>query len=63
MELFDELEKECNPSYHLEIVRKGYISKIMPEYHQEIEICDKLRECLLMEEGESYCVFSETQRK
>lgn len=36
---------------------------MMPEYHEEIEICDKLRECLLMEESETFCVFNETQRK
>lgn len=48
---------------HLEIVRKGYISKMMPEYHEEIEICDKLRECLLMEVSDSYCIFNEAQRK
>lgn len=39
-------------------MRKGYISKMMPEYHEEIEICDKLRECLLMEESETYCLFN-----
>ena len=43
---------------HAEIVRKGYISKMMPEYHEEIEICDKLRECLLIEESETFCVFN-----
>jgi hypothetical protein len=31
---------------------------MMPEYHEEIEICDKLRECLLMEESETYCLFN-----
>jgi hypothetical protein len=35
----------------------------MSEYYEEIEICDKVRECLLMEESENYCVYNETQRK
>jgi hypothetical protein len=35
----------------------------MSDYYEEIEICDKLRECLLLEESETYCVFNDIQRK
>lgn len=50
-------------SGNLEIVRKGYISKMMSDYYEDIEIGDRLRECLLLEESENYCIFSEAQRK
>lgn len=63
LEVFDELEKERIGWCYLEIVKKGYISKIMSDYYEEIEICDKLRECLLLEESETYCVFNDIQRK
>ena len=43
-------------------MRKGYISKMMPDYYEEIEICDKLRECLVVEDSEGFCVFNEAQR-
>ena len=35
----------------------------MSEYFEGIEVCDKIRECLLLEESESYCVYNEDQRK
>ena len=35
----------------------------MPDWHEEIEIVDKLRECLLIEESENYCIFNEAQRR
>ncbi len=35
----------------------------MSEYFEGIEVCDKIRECLLLEESESYCVYNEEQRK
>jgi hypothetical protein len=54
--MFDQLEKE-------DLVKHDYIQKCMSEYFEGIEVCDKIRECLLMEESESYCVFSEEQRK
>jgi hypothetical protein len=36
---------------------------MMSEYYEEIEICDKVRECLLIEDSEHYCLFNESQRK
>jgi len=63
LEVFDQLEKEGKRCRNVEIVKKGHISKMMAEYHEEIEICDRLRECLLLEESESYPVFDDTQRK
>ena len=35
----------------------------MSEYFEGIEICDKIRECILVEESESYCVYGEEKRK
>ncbi len=35
----------------------------MSEYFEGIELCDKVRECLLLEESESYCIFGEVKRK
>jgi hypothetical protein len=56
MDMFDLLEKEG-------IVKKGYIAKMMADFYEGIEICDKLRECLILEESESFCAFSDEQRK
>jgi len=36
MELFDQFEKEGTNAHHLDIVRKGYISKMISEYYEEI---------------------------
>jgi cilia- and flagella-associated protein 300 len=63
LEIFDQLEKEGTSVHDQEIVRKGYISKMMTDYYEEIEICDKLRECLLIEESETYPTFTDHQRK
>ena len=50
-------------AHQVGIVRKGNIQKMMPDWHEEIEIVDKLRECLIIEESENYCIFNEAQRK
>ncbi len=49
--------------FNLDIVKGTYIAKILSDYYEGIEICDKLRECLLLEESENYSVFNEEQRK
>ena len=54
--MFEVLEKEG-------IVTKNLIHKTFGDYYEGIEICDKLRECFLMEESEHYCIFDEHQRK
>lgn len=40
----------------------GYIHKIIPDYFEEIEICDKIREAILIEESESYELLDENLR-
>lgn len=40
-----------------------FIGKIYGDQFEGIEICDKLRECLLVEESEHYSTFTESQRK
>ena len=40
----------------------GYIKKIIPDYFEEIEICDKIREALLVQESEEYELLDETRR-
>lgn len=47
----------------IEIVIKDYIGKTFGDQFEGIEVCDKLRECLLLEESEYYCTFTENQRK
>ena len=51
MEMFDKLENDGNFLIYIGIVKKGYITKMFSDYHDGIEICDKLRECLLIEES------------
>ena len=48
MALFDKFSENSI------IDSRGYISKVMPDYKDGIEICDKLRESFYMEESESY---------
>mgnify|MGYP000974615708 CR=1 FL=1 len=36
LEVFDELDKEGTLPYNTEIVKKGYISKMMTDYFEEI---------------------------
>jgi hypothetical protein len=40
----------------------GYIKKDFEEYYEEIHIPDKLKQTLLMEESENYCIFNEEIR-
>lgn len=40
----------------------GYIQKDFEDYLEEIHISDKLKQALLMEESEHYCIFSEENR-
>ncbi|CAG9317729.1 unnamed protein product [Blepharisma stoltei] len=40
----------------------GYISKIIPDYFEEIEICDKIRQAILIEESENYELLTENIR-
>lgn len=56
MALFDKLSENSI------IDSRGYISKVMPDYKDGIEICDKLRESFLMEESESYEIWSSEDR-
>lgn len=56
MALFDKLSENSI------IDSRGYISKVMPDYKDGIEICDKLRESFLMEESESYELWSSEDR-
>lgn len=42
--------------------QSGSIRKVIPEYVEEIEICDKIREALLVEESEEYLIFDSTYR-
>jgi hypothetical protein len=44
-------------------VDTGYIKKDFDEYFEGIQISDKLKQALLMEESEYYCTFSEQIRK
>jgi hypothetical protein len=55
MDFFDCLEKN-------DIVKAGYIRKDFEDTFQEISICDKLRQALLIEESESYLAFTESDR-
>lgn len=41
----------------------GYIKKDFDEYVDDIQISDKLKQALLMEESDCYCAFSEAIRK
>ncbi len=41
----------------------GYIKKDFDEYVDDIQISDKLKQSLLLEESESYCTFNEEIRK
>ena len=36
------------------VLHNGSIKKVIPDYYEEIEICDKIREVLLIEESEDY---------
>ena len=40
----------------------GCITKIIPDYYEGIEICDKIREVLLVEESEEYGMFDNTYK-
>jgi cilia- and flagella-associated protein 300 len=40
----------------------GSIKKIIPDYYEDIEICDKIREVLLIEESEDYSLIEESYR-
>ena len=53
-----------NVLYENDIVtgENGYIQKDFEDYYEEILICDKLKQALLMEESEYYCVFNEEIR-
>ena len=44
------------------VASNGYIKKIIPEYFEDIEICDKIREALLIEECENFNIFDESYR-
>jgi hypothetical protein len=56
MALFDKFSENSI------IDSRGYISKVMPDYKDGIEICDKLRESFYMEESESYEIWSSEDR-
>jgi hypothetical protein len=52
-----------NPMYeNLCSQETGYIRKDYDEYFEEIQISDKLKQALLLEESEDYCVFNEATR-
>lgn len=54
MDYFDFLkEKEL-------VYPNGNIKKVIPDYNNDIEICDKIREVLLCEESEDYGMLDET---
>jgi len=57
MELFDVLyeSKLCSSS--------NYIQKDYEDYFEEIHICDKLKQSLLLEDSEFYSIFNEKIRK
>lgn len=48
---------------YAEIVINDYIAKTFGDQFEGIEINDKLRECLLLEESEYFPIFSESDRK
>lgn len=56
MALFDKLTDNSV------IDSRGYISKVIPDYKDGIEICDKLRESFLSEESESYEMWTPEER-
>jgi cilia- and flagella-associated protein 300 len=41
------------------IYHNGNIKKVIPDFFEEIEICDKIRECLIVEESEDYGILDE----
>lgn len=56
MDLFNILKT------HNLVYESGVIRKVMPEYLDDIEICDKIREVLLLEESEDYGIIEENVR-
>jgi len=54
-----------NTVYEVDICNQenGYIKKDFDEYVEDIQVSDKLKQALLMEESEYYCAFSEEIRK
>lgn len=54
--MFDNLQK-----HH--IVNQDYISKTFADQFEGIEICDKLRECLIVEESDHYSAFTQQERR
>jgi hypothetical protein len=52
-----------NPMYENGIcTRDGYIKKDYEDYYEEILIPDKLKQALLLEDSENYCIFNEEAR-
>lgn len=47
---------------HNLVYESGVIRKVMPEYVDDIEICDKIREVLLFEESEDFGIIDESVR-
>ena len=53
-----------NVMYESEIVSEetGYIKKDYDDYVEDISICDKLKQALIKEESDYYCIFNEEVR-
>lgn len=52
-----------NPIYENGLcTRDGYVKKDYEDYYEEILIPDKLKQALLLEDSENYCVFNEETR-